>query len=196
MKRRTKKEAILTMAGGLFADKGYAATSMTEVAKLAGIAGATIFYHYKTKKELFVAVLESVKTSILREFSQYFAHQDFASGLEMLQAAIAFHLHLAETKKQWFLILHHHYTHELAVDDPVCRKHLVDIYECLVDIFEMALEKGQQDGSVRPLQTRKTALIILAMVDGMQQMENNRLYDAAALYEELLTSCRHMVQKY
>lgn len=179
----------------MFAEKGFTNTSMTEVAEVAGIAGATIFYHFKSKKELFLAVLDDVKSGILHEFCGYFSGQVFSTGIDMLEAAIAYHLDLAESKKKWFLILNHHYVHELALVDPVCRSHLVNIYDCLVAIFEQALDKGQEDGSVRPLPTRKTALVILAMLNGILQMENNRLYDAAALYEELLVSCRHMVQK-
>ncbi|RPJ07642.1 MAG: TetR family transcriptional regulator, partial [Deltaproteobacteria bacterium] len=41
MARISKKQAILEMATMLFADKGFTKTSMTEVAKMAGIAGAT-----------------------------------------------------------------------------------------------------------------------------------------------------------
>jgi AcrR family transcriptional regulator len=197
MARISKKQAILEMATMLFADKGFTNTSMTEVAKMAGIAGATIFYHYKTKEELFVAVIESVKIGVLEEYCANFQNcsEKFPSGLEMLLAAVSFHLHLADSKKQWFLLLNHHFTHELAGVNPECRRHLADIYECLVNIFERALTIGLQDGTVRDLSARKTALIILGMVDGIQQLENNRLYDASALYGELQVLCRHMIEK-
>ncbi|MEE4136132.1 MAG: TetR/AcrR family transcriptional regulator [Desulforhopalus sp.] len=197
MAKMSKKQAILELATVLFADKGFTKTSMTEVAKLAGIAGATIFYHYKTKEELFVAVIESVKVGVLQEYCASFkdCNEKFPNGLEMLLAAVSFHLHLADSKKQWFLLLRHHFTHELAAVNRDCRRHLAEIYECLIKIFEKALAMGIEDGSVRQLSPRKTALIILAMVDGIEQLENNRLYDASALYGELLVSCRHMIQQ-
>jgi len=182
------------MATILFASKGFTSASMTEVAKMADIAGATIFYHYKTKEDLFVSVLENVKTGILQAFSLYFQEEKFISGLEMLLGAVAFHLHLAAIKKEWFLLLHRHYTYELAVVNPLCRSHLEDIYTCLVDIYEKALGLGQNDGSIGELSARKTALIILAMVDGILQLERNNLYNAGLLYSELLESCRRMVE--
>lgn len=194
MPKTSKKSAILSMATILFANKGFTNTSMTEVASMANIAGATIFYHFKTKEDLFVSVLESVKTGIVQEFSLYFQEEQFDSGLEMLLGAVAFHLHLAGANKEWFLLLHRHYTYELAAVNPVCRKYLEDIYTCLVDIFEKALTLGQQDGSVAVVSTRKSALIILAMVDGIMQLENNNLYNAGALYGDLLESCRRMVE--
>lgn len=181
------------MATVLFASKGFTNASMTEVASMADIAGATIFYHFKTKEDLFISVLESVKTGIVQEFSLFFQEEKFASGLEMLLGTVSFHLHLAAMKTEWFLFLHRHYTYELAAVNPVCRKYLEAIYTCLVEIYEKALTKGQGDGSICQLSARKTALIILAMVDGILQLERNNLYNAGPLYSELIESCRRMV---
>jgi len=194
MTKTSKKSAILAIATVLFANKGFTNTSMTEVASMANIVGATIFYHYKTKEDLFISVLENVKTGIVQEFSLYFQKEKFNSGLEMLLGAISFNLHLAAVKKEWFLLLHRHYAYELAAVNPICRKYLEDIYTCLVDIFEKALTLGHQDGSVSVISTQKTALIILAMVNGIMQLENNNLSNAGALYGELLASCRRMVE--
>lgn len=194
MTKPSKKQVILDVATKLFATKGFTNTSMTELAGLANIAGATVFYHYKTKEDLFIAVLENVKTGILNEFAIYFMENHYPNGLETLLGAIAFHLHLSETKNEWFLLLSRHFTHELAAVHPSCRTYLQDIYSCLVDIYERALLAGQQDGSIRGLSARKTALITFATVDGIRQMDNNNLYDASVLYGELLTSYRYMIE--
>lgn len=45
-----KQLKILEAAVEMFAEKGYAATSTSEIAKKAGVAEGTIFRHYKTKK--------------------------------------------------------------------------------------------------------------------------------------------------
>lgn len=194
MPKQSKKSTILALATTLFASKGFTNTSMTEVASMADIAGATIFYHFKTKEDLFVSVLESVKTGIVQEFSLYFQEEKFETGLEMLLGAVAYHLHLASEHREWFLLLRRHYAYELAAVNPVCRRYLEDIYTCLVDIFEKALNLGQQDSSIiASLSAKKTALIILAMVDGIIQLESNNLYNAGALYGELITACRRMV---
>ena len=194
MPKKSKKSEIIDTATVLFASKGFSNTSMAEVASLTGIAGATIFYHFKTKEELFVSVLENVKTGLVQAFSLYFQEEHFPSGLERLLGAVAYHLHLSEVKKEWFLLLRRHYTHELAAVHPACRRHLEVVYTCLVEIFEKALTIGQGDGSIGPLSAKKTALIILAMVDGIMQLESNNLYNAGTLYSELLASCRRMVE--
>lgn len=194
MPKQSKKTAIIDTATILFASKGFTNTSMTEVASLTGIVGATIFYHFKTKEELFVSVLENLKTGLVQAFSLYFQEEHFPSGLERLLGAVAYHLHLSEIKKEWFLLLRRHYTHELAAVNPACRRHLEVVYTCLIEIFEKALTIGQEDGSIGPLSAKKTALIIMAMVDGIIQLESNNLYNAGTLYSELLASCRRMVE--
>lgn len=52
-----KQRAILRAAAKLFAEKGYHASSTSEIAREAGVAEGTIFRHYKTKKELLLAVV-------------------------------------------------------------------------------------------------------------------------------------------
>jgi AcrR family transcriptional regulator len=165
---------------------------MGEVAKVSGVASATIFYHFNTKDDLFLSVLSNVKDGILEEFSQYFGETRFASGLEMLEGSVSFYLYLAGSKAEWFLLLHRYYPYKLAEENEICRRHLEDIYNCFVDIFEKALTRGLTDGSVRDLSPRKTALVVLSTVDGIVRFKNCNLYDAGALYNELIVCIRQM----
>lgn len=195
MARASKKEAILTAATFFFADRGFKETSMSEVARMTSIAGATIFYHFKTKEDLFLAVLASVKEGILKASDDYFEEKTFDDGIEMLLGTVSFYLYLAGIREEWFRLLHRHHPYKLAEDNLECRNHLKEIYDCLVEMFERAVLKGQDDGSIGEMSPRKTALIVLSMVDGVVQFKNNNLYDAGALYNELMASCRRMVEK-
>jgi AcrR family transcriptional regulator len=188
----SKKKEILKAATLLFATNGFIETSMTEVAKMTGTASATIFYHFKSKEDLFLAVLNSVKDGILDEFSHYFGEKKFTTGFEMLEGTVSFYLYLAGNKAEWFLLLHRYYPYKLAKENNACRQSLEDIYNCFVDIFEKALVQGQADGSIGKLSPRKTALLILSTVDGMVRFKNCDLYDAGALYNELIATIRRM----
>ncbi len=58
----TKKELILHEAKKMFAKRGYSATIMDDLAKVAGVNKATIYYHYKDKASLYETLfLEGVK---------------------------------------------------------------------------------------------------------------------------------------
>lgn len=48
---------ILAAAQHLFAEKGFAATSIQEIAQEAGVSKSNVFHHFKSKEELYVAVI-------------------------------------------------------------------------------------------------------------------------------------------
>ena len=56
----TARKNIIKVAGRLFAKSGYESTSMSEIAKSAGMEKASLYYHFKDKGQLFGAVMESV----------------------------------------------------------------------------------------------------------------------------------------
>ncbi len=190
----TKKDTILQVATVLFSEKGYKDASMAELARLTDVAQGTIFYHFKNKEGLFRKILEEFRKSIIAEFEQHVKNKPFSTGMDMLEAALSFYLHLAETMEERFLILHRHDAYELARTNPACRNDLEAIYNCLVDIFVEAIMRGQMDGSVREIPPRKAALIIFTMVDGLVRFNTYEVYDSEALYDEFLDSCRRMLR--
>ncbi|SPD75850.1 Transcriptional regulator [uncultured Desulfobacterium sp.] len=191
----SKKKDIMDVATRLFSQRGFRETSMADLSKLTGVAQGTIFYHFENKEKLFLSILEEFKDDITREFERYIAGRTFETGLEMMEDAISFYLYLAGAMEDRFLLLHRHDAYELARVNPVCRKHLESIYSCLSDIFEQAIIRGQEDGSVGPVPAKKTALIIFAMVDGLVRFNTYSLYDAGALSNELIESCRRILSK-
>lgn len=59
-KMTAKQRAVVKAAVELFSEKGYAATSTKEIAQRAGVAEATIFKHYSTKKDLMLSITERI----------------------------------------------------------------------------------------------------------------------------------------
>jgi AcrR family transcriptional regulator len=56
--RDEKREAILRIAYQAFLTDGYAATSMSEIARQVGGSKATLYNYFKSKEELFTAVVD------------------------------------------------------------------------------------------------------------------------------------------
>ncbi|MCX5900118.1 MAG: TetR family transcriptional regulator [Proteobacteria bacterium] len=54
----TSKEKIIEAAIEVFFDKGFDAASMREIAEKAGLTKPMIYYHFKNKEALYVALLE------------------------------------------------------------------------------------------------------------------------------------------
>lgn len=193
-KMSKKKAAILKAATVLFANQGFADTSMQELSKLTGAAEGTIFYHFKNKEGLLLAILESAKERLVEEFRNYMGGREFESGIEMMEEVIAFYLLLAGRMEYDFLLLHRLFLYHIAESRPEFRENLEDIYSCLIDFIELPILKGQEDGSIGDLNPRKTALIVFTMVDGLVRFKNFNLYDAGALYNEVIESIRRILK--
>ncbi|MEH7123345.1 TetR/AcrR family transcriptional regulator [Bacillus sp. JJ1532] len=63
-----KQKRIIIAAIESFSEKGYAATSTSEIAKKAGVAEGTIFRHYKTKKDLLLGIVAPTMAKLLAPF--------------------------------------------------------------------------------------------------------------------------------
>jgi TetR/AcrR family transcriptional regulator len=70
---KSTSERILDAAEDLFAEKGYSATSLGDVADQVGIRSPSLYNHFKNKEALYGAVIErllSVFTEIMAEMSE------------------------------------------------------------------------------------------------------------------------------
>ena len=54
-----RQEQILKAAGDIFSRKGYAAATVPEIARLAGVAVGTVYNYYHSKREIFIAVIKN-----------------------------------------------------------------------------------------------------------------------------------------
>jgi len=191
----TRKEAILAAATILFAHKGFQETTMQDICRVTDTAEGTIFYHFKSKEHLLIAILGQIKTRILGEYETAFSGRHFTSGLDMMDVAIAFYFHLAGLMEHEFTLLQQQFPHHLAEDNDTCRDDLIAIYTCLIDIFEQVVRIGQTDGSMDTFDPRPTAMLLFAMVDGVLRLKTSNLYEAGALFDQLLAACRRMLAK-
>ncbi len=64
---RPKSQDILEAARELFVAKGFEAASMDAVAKAAGVSKATVYAHYRSKNELFAAIVTQVSSRLTGE---------------------------------------------------------------------------------------------------------------------------------
>jgi AcrR family transcriptional regulator len=188
-----RKDKIIQVATRLFAYQGFTDTSTAQLAQACEVAEGTIFYHFKTKEDLFIAVLQNLRETILREFEAFQTEHQFPSGLQMIEGTIYFYFHLASHMEYGLLLIHRYYPHLIARENPVCREHLVAIYESLIDLFEKALQRLAEDGVLKRPPSRKTAMILFTLVDGLARLKTYNLYEAGLLYEDCVKACLNIV---
>jgi AcrR family transcriptional regulator len=56
-RRTDTRDRILTVALRLFAERGYANTSLREIAEHLGVTKAALYFHYKTKEDIVTGIL-------------------------------------------------------------------------------------------------------------------------------------------
>jgi AcrR family transcriptional regulator len=60
----TTKRAVVAAARALFADRGYDATSMEQLARHAGISKGALYHHYKDKSDVLAAAYEDLEQEL------------------------------------------------------------------------------------------------------------------------------------
>jgi AcrR family transcriptional regulator len=85
------RDEILKAASRLFASRGFHETSMAEVARGAKVSKALIFWHFKTKEELFFAVLGRLLEPYVIDFAEETgALDEGAQILKLLESYLLF----------------------------------------------------------------------------------------------------------
>jgi TetR/AcrR family transcriptional regulator len=86
---RPRKEEILEVATGLFAERGYDGTSMNHVAERVGMRKASLFYHFTTKDALYAAALDRVVARLAVPLgAAYSSEGTFAERLDRAADAV------------------------------------------------------------------------------------------------------------
>jgi len=102
--REATKMKILEAAVALFAEKGLAGTSTKDIAKKADVSVGLMYHYFKTKDEMFNAIIEDSLASI-SDFREVLNKQSFEDGVKTFAEEI-----IGEMKKDlsfsyWMVIL-------------------------------------------------------------------------------------------
>lgn len=146
-KQTDKQQKVVNAAIQLFAEKGYANTSTSEIAKEAGVAEGTIFRHYGTKDNLLLSViLPFIKESIPSMAEDVFneiTSQDIASFEDFLKALLKNRIQFIHENKEIFQIVVKEilYNEELRKElQPYFAKNIVQRMMGMIHIYK---ERGE-----------------------------------------------------
>jgi AcrR family transcriptional regulator len=158
------RDEILKAAINLFATRGFHETSMAEVARAAGVSKALIFWHFKSKEELFVAVLGKLLEPYVIDFAEEAGVLDEkAQLLKLIESYLLFVRENASSIR--FLvaqILHDERTKDSLSNQVLA---LYEGYQTLVtDLIGRAQTKGMCICHFPP---RAAAAFLLATLNGL-----------------------------
>ncbi|WP_022852110.1 TetR/AcrR family transcriptional regulator [Limisalsivibrio acetivorans] len=137
------RDRIITAATKHFADKGYAGGRVDEIARMAGVNKATIYYHIGGKDETYVEVLKCTFTKITEMLRE---GVDKADGhVEKLKAFIEV-LHRFKQENADFPSV---MLHEVASGGEHITSEVMDIVSGVLSIFSQILKDGENAGVFR-----------------------------------------------
>ncbi|HCT4088453.1 TPA: TetR family transcriptional regulator C-terminal domain-containing protein, partial [Pseudomonas aeruginosa] len=79
--RQRNLQLILDAACEVFADCGFSAARLSDVAERAGVAKANVLYYYRSKAQLYEAVLDSIVEPLLEASRSFAGDQPPAEAL-------------------------------------------------------------------------------------------------------------------
>lgn len=161
MARVARKETVLHEAARLFAEKGFAATSVREVADAAGLTKAGLYYHVREKEELLHAICAHSIAAILDDARPLVAE---ASGGEAgIRAVIAAHLGFFFRHPHNLVVLNKEMGH-LA---PAHRAEIAELERDYLDLIRGVIRAGREGGRFRRCDPSVSAFLLLSMLNGL-----------------------------
>src|SRR5581483_10397579 len=98
-RRTDTREQIRRLALELFAEHGYDGTSLREIADRLGITKAAVYYHFKTKEEILVSIVDDFITEVDKLIS--WAQQQPATAATHEQVVRRYHELLSDRATEW-----------------------------------------------------------------------------------------------
>lgn len=144
LKAPQRREQLIEVATKLFADFGYEATTTAAIAKSAGVTEPILYRHFKSKAELFVAIVRSVSKQTVSSWQAMTARSnDPAERIRVVAESIP--QHVRDLAEQYHVL---HGALAISRDKKVLaviREH----YATMEDFFCTVIKDGQSSGVFR-----------------------------------------------
>lgn len=154
---RSMRENILEAAVQLFAEYGYHAAPLRDIARLAGIQAASIYHHYPNKQSLLVEIMETHMRRLNSQLESILRKYD--DPRERLRESIANHIRLHTTYKAEFFII----DTELRSLEEEQRARVIALRDEYDSLLQGLLYDGMERGIFRQSDTKVTTYAIIAM---------------------------------
>jgi AcrR family transcriptional regulator len=161
-KKASKKEFILKKAAQMFREKGFAATSMRDLAETVGIEAASLYNHIRSKNEM----LESICFDVANRFTIFM--DELESGnqgtIKKIETLLRFHIkQMIETFEEVIVCdrewkhLDEHYLSNFHNQRRSYRKR-----------FAAIIEEGISKNEIKKIDAPTAVLIMLHSVNGIE----------------------------
>jgi AcrR family transcriptional regulator len=152
-------DKILSTARRLFVQQGYTATSMRQVAEMAGIGKATIYHHFPDKQSIVMALLSHNLARMETALQRVRAESDPRRRIQVA----------AETSVD-FLFESADIMQIVRREIPGARDQMqagfAKFFQEYMALLAEAIQRGTEQGIFRPVDPLSTARVLMTMIQG------------------------------
>jgi AcrR family transcriptional regulator len=164
----TKKDAITKKAAALFRKKGFAASSMRELAENIGVEASSLYNHIGSKSE----ILQTICFKVANDFNLHIdeVEKRKEDSLAKLENLVRFHVHMMVDQFDEVYVANHEWK---QLKDPYLGNFLSQrkIYEGrMIQI----VKEGVEAGTIKPIQPHVAVLTILSAVRGIEYWQRHK----------------------
>ncbi len=142
-KTNDKYQRILEASVNVFADHGFHQSTVSQIAKKAGVADGTIYLYFKNKEDILVQIFNYKTKQIFERFREVVDSAD--NPIEKLRSLIRRHLQEFQQDRNLAVV----YLAETRQINRVMEDQIKIMSKMYFDLVAEILEQGQQDGHFR-----------------------------------------------
>lgn len=181
-KKASKKGLILQKAAAMFRQRGFAATSMRDLAEVVGIEAASLYNHISSKNEILEAICFEMANHFNTHMDQIEATRQ--SALSALEAVLRFHIkQMVDNYEQVYVSdrewkhLQEPYLSNFQTQRRTYRKRIAHL-----------IDMGIQKKEILPIDSATAVLIMLHAISGIESWHRSKKrISARELEDNMLT---------
>lgn len=154
---RSMREQILDAAVQLFAEYGYHAAPLRDIARIAGIQAASIYHHYPNKQALLIEIMETHMQRLNAGLERIL--RDYSDPLQRLDQAITHHIRLHTTYKAEFFIV----DTEVRSLEGEARPYILSLRDQYEKLLQELLRDGMEKKIFRQTDVKIASYALIAM---------------------------------
>lgn len=161
-KKASKKDFILLRASAMFREKGYAATSMRDLAEMVGIEAASLYNHIQSKAEILQEIIFRMANDCNVHLEEL--EESNLSNLKKLESLIRFHVQMMINRCDDYTVMINEWMH---LSEPYLTNFNIQRHQYVVKLENIVAE-GCKQKELKEISPYVVVLTILSSVRGLE----------------------------
>src|SRR5678815_4055214 len=167
-KKASRKNLILQKAAAMFREKGYAATSMRDLADTVGIEAASLYNHIKSKSEMLQEIIFRIANDAYVQLDEL--ENEGLSPLQKIESILRFHIRMNIERFEEYHVMVTEWIHleeTYLTNFTAQRRNYVQKLEAII-------QQGIDDKEMKPILPYVAVLNILSSIRGIEFWHRSR----------------------